>query len=129
MGESKADQAVQVPQQVAQQAVQFPQLPPFRLYGLLGCPHCVQAESFLRSRLLPTITVIANGDPIAAAGVKALTGTDEYPVLCCSLDNSIVKGFNEGEYERLNRLFHELAGSGKLAGADGLQQSQQAPTT
>lgn len=76
-------------------------LPPFRLYGLMGCPHCLNAERFLRSRQCPVIVVIANDDPIALAGVQAAAGTSDFPVLCYTPEKTIIKGFNEGEYGRV----------------------------
>jgi glutaredoxin len=95
------------------------QLPPFRLYGLTGCPHCIEAENFLRERNLPTALIAANDDPIAQAGVQQVLGVAEYPVLCCTLDNSIVRGMNLVEYERLNRLYWTIVGTGLPDGAAG----------
>src|SRR5579859_7270179 len=101
-------------------------LPPFRLYGLLGCPHCVQAEAYLRSKQCPVITVISNDDPIATAGVTSVTGSPDFPVLCYIPSKEVIKGFNEGEYERLVRAYRtalsagafDLPVSGELAGAE-----------
>lgn len=84
------------------------QLPPFTLYGLVGCPHCASAESFLRSRNIPFIAMIANDDPIVAAGVKQLTGSDSYPVLVAKFNKEIVSGFKQEDYERVASSFYSL---------------------
>ena len=108
----------------------IPQLPPFRLYGLIGCPHCVEAETYLRTQNVPAILIVANDDPIAQAGVEKVTGASEYPVLCCTLDNSIVRGFNRVEFERLSKLYHSQLGISVSDGVGGEQQpSVPAPTT
>lgn len=99
-------------------------LPPFRLYGLLGCPHCAQAEQFLRSRQCPVITIIANDDPIASAGILSLTGQTNYPVMCYTPLKEIVKGFEEGVYDRLVKAYHAAAGAGAFDVSPGEQQSQ-----
>jgi glutaredoxin len=100
----------------------IPQLPPFRLYGLVGCPHCVEAESYLHEKGLPAILVVANDDPIAQAGVKALTGEDAYPILCCTIDKTIVKGFKRDEFDRLAELYRTTFGGGLHNGVGGQLQ-------
>ena len=104
-------------------------LPPFRLYALMGCPHCVEAENFLRNRVAPALTVIANDDPIANAGVKQLTGQEQYPVLCCTFNKEIVVGFKPEDYDRVVKLYHTLAGAGAFGGAipDSNPSGQQQP--
>lgn len=99
-------------------------LPPFRLYGLIGCPHCISAEEFLRGRQCPVITIVANDDPIALAGVKALTNEPNYPVLCYTPEKEIIKGFNEGEYERLVKDYRAKLSAGTFDLPLGEQQPQ-----
>lgn len=86
---------------------------PFTLYGLQGCPHCAQAETFLRARSIPTILVLANDDPVAIAGVKALTPEpgDKFPVLVSRITKEVKVGFVEEEYERLARTYFAIAGA------------------
>lgn len=96
-------------------------LPPFRLYGLLGCPHCGLAEQFLRSQNLPTMIIAANDDPIAEAGVKwAMKQKNPelkddapavFPILVCTFGKQIVEGFKEDEYRRLADAWHILSGT------------------
>lgn len=88
------------------------QIPPYTLYGLVGCPHCEAAEQFLRVRNLPVGLVIANEDPIADAGVKELTGGEDYPVLVNKITKSILKGFDEGKYRELAEDFYARSGAG-----------------
>lgn len=98
-------------------------LPPFRLYGLVGCPHCMTAEAFLRSRQCPVITVISNDDPIATAGVTAVTGAAEFPVLCYTPNKEVLKGFIEGEYERLVADYRTRLSAGAFDIPTGAEQS------
>ena len=125
---------------------------PFTLYGLLGCPHCSEAEKFLRSRGIATILVIANDDPIAKEGVLAAgreaakakakaagaseTETaaaiaavvDEYPVLVSRLTKEIIRGYKQEDYERLANIVFALNGSGAPSVFSGQQQPvTQAP--
>jgi len=85
-------------------------LPPFRLYGLIGCPHCAEAETFLREKVVPTLVIIANDDIIAIEGIKAVTKKPEaaFPVLCCTFNNEIIEGFKKDEYDRLVKAYHTL---------------------
>jgi len=64
--------------------------------------------------LAPTLQIIANGDPIAEAGIKAMTKKDvaEYPVLCCTLNSEIIVGYKPEDYDRVIKLYHNLAASG-----------------
>jgi hypothetical protein len=87
-------------------------LPVFRLYGLLGCPHCIEAEAYLRSKQVPVMTIIANDDPIASAGVNAILGSLEFPVMCYTPAKEIIKGFNEGEYARLVGVYRAALSAG-----------------
>lgn len=102
-------------------------IPQFTLYGLLGCPHCSQAETFLRARNIPALLVIANNDPIIIKGIKEVTGQENYPVLWHRASNEIVIGFNQEAYERLAKNHFDLVGansSGLFGG--GQQPSPQA---
>lgn len=102
------------------------QLPPFTLYGLLGCSHCEQAEQFLRARNIPASLVIGNNDPIVAAGIKEVTGTDEYPVLVSRISSEVIKGFKPDQYERVAKIYFDsirpsapnIFGSGQQPGAE-----------
>ena len=99
-------------------------LPLFTLYGIFGCPHCGNAEQFFKSRNIPILLMIANDDPIIAAGVKQLTGKDDYPVLVSRLPNKeVITGFKEEEYERVAKSFYSLNG----AGSSSIFASQQQP--
>src|SRR6266481_1406411 len=101
-------------------------LPPFRLYGLIGCPHCVEAEQFFRTEGLPVLVVIGNDDPIAEAGVKAVTGKPEaaFPMLVCTFGKQIVEGFKEDEYRKLFDAYRILFNSPRPpVEASGGQQS------
>lgn len=97
-------------------------LPPFTLYGLIGCPHCASAERFLQSKLVPYIIVVANGDPVADSGIKKLFETEqaEYPVLVSRVTNEVKKGFVEGEYERMVQDFisRNVAGASSVFGSE-----------
>lgn len=101
------------------------QLPFFTLYGLIGCPHCRSAEQFLKARNIPVLLMIANDDPVIAAGVKQITGKDEFPVLVSRLPNmkEVKSGFVEEDYERFAKSFYSLNG----AGSSSLFASQQQP--
>lgn len=104
------------------------QVPPFTLYGLIGCPHCAEAEAYLRARNLPVNLVVSNEDPIADAGVKAVLGSPMYPVLIYRPTSAILTGFDEGKYSEVaNDYFKRLsAGSANVFGS-GLQPQPQAP--
>ena len=101
---------------------------PFRLYGLIGCLHCKNAEEYLRSHRLPAELIIANGDPIITAGAKAVTGSDNYPVLVCAFGGTqeVITGFKQEEYERVDKAFTAFASAStsSLFGG-GLQPSGQ----
>ena len=90
------------------------QIPPFTLYGLVGCPHCGQAEQYLRVRGIPVNLVVANEDPVADAGIKAVLQDEnaQYPVLVNRISRGIVKGFDEGKYRELSELFFAMSGAG-----------------
>ena len=114
------------------------QVPPFTLYGLLGCPHCAQAEQYLRVRGIPVNLVVANEDPIADAGVKAILNESQaqYPVLVNRISKSIQKGFDEGKFRELTDSYFALAGAGapNFFGGGQLAQSEnpvqtEAPST
>jgi hypothetical protein len=83
----------------------------------------MEAEMFLRDNSLPYSAVVANDDPIAQAGVKQLTGAEDFPVLCCTLDRTIVRGFNLVEYKRLLELYRLESGAGAVARANPQQHS------
>ncbi|SRR6266404_596879 len=107
-------------------------LPPFRLYGLIGCPHCVQAEQLFRTEGLPVLVVIGNDDPIAEAGVKAVTGKSEanFPMLVCTFGKQIVEGFKEDEYRKLFDAYRILFNSPRPSvEASGGQQSDASVET
>lgn len=102
------------------------QLPPFTLYGLLGCPHCAQAEQYLRVRGIPVNLVVANDDPIADAGIKAVLKEElaQYPVLVNRITKSLQTGFDEGKYRELTDAYFNLAGAGAPNFFGGGQQPQ-----
>jgi glutaredoxin len=86
-------------------------IPPFTLYGLIGCPHCVRAEQYLKIRNVPYIAMYINGDPIITEGIKQVTNANqEAPVLVSRLTNEVISGFKEPDYERVAKLFYSLAG-------------------
>lgn len=88
-------------------------IPPFVLYGLVGCPHCAEAEAYLKKVGVPFSIFIANLDPIAEEGIKKLTGKEEatYPVLLYKVTKEIVVEYKPEEYERLSKSFYALAGA------------------
>lgn len=99
------------------------QIPPFTLYGLIGCQHCVNAEQYLKLRNIPFIAMYINGDPIIGAGIKAVTKADEAPVLVCRISNEIITGFKESDYERVTKLYYSGVGAGPISIFAGEQQS------
>jgi glutaredoxin len=101
---------------------------PFTLYGLVGCPHCVEAESFLRVRNLPFNLVIANDDPIADAGIKDVTGQANYPVLIYKPLKKYVVGFEKEKYAEFADNFYALLSASTPSVFNGGQQPvSQAP--
>lgn len=104
-------------------------LPPFTLYGLQGCSHCRSAEQFLKMRGIPFIAMLANDDPIISAGVKQMTGGEEYPVLVSRMDpKEVISRFRPDEYERITKLFYSVNSSSAPSVFDSEQQSvPQAP--
>lgn len=108
------------------------QLPAFRLYGLLGCPHCAMAQEFFNREQIPVLVVVGNDDPIADAGVRwALAqknptrGADApaaYPMLVCTFGKQIVEGYREDEYRKLADAYHVLFGTGAPNQVGGGQQ-------
>lgn len=97
-------------------------IPAFRLYGLLGCVHCENAERFLRERLVPAEFILATGDPIINEGVKKLTNKDEFPILLYRPTKEIVVGFKKEEYERLVTTFGTLVSASAPSAFGGRQQ-------
>ena len=90
---------------------------PFRLYSLFGCPHCEEALKFLIDKCVINgqfgfQSLAVNQDPIAMAGVRAVTGKEEFPVLMSFITNEVIKGFNKEEYERLARVFNDMFRTG-----------------
>lgn len=102
-------------------------IPPFKLYGLIGCPHCVDAEKFLSGRGIPFLLMLASNDPIIEEGVKKILNVEkaEYPILLCSITTplQIVRGFNKVEYERLANLFFEMRSTSAASVFNSEQQS------
>ena len=86
-------------------------IPPFVLYGLMGCPNCASAENYIRKIGVPASLNICNGDPICAAGIEKITGKNEYPVLVYRPSKEIIVGFQPEAYERLARNFYSLHSS------------------
>ena len=102
-------------------------VPAFTLYGLVNCPHCANAEMFLTGHGLTFNAVIANEDPIANAGVKQITGQEEYPVLVYKLTKEILKCFAREEYERVaNDYFARVSASSPSIFGSGQQPQPQA---
>jgi len=104
-------------------------LPLFTLYGLIGCPHCSEAERYLSARRIPFLLHISNDDPIANGGVKAVTSKEEYPVLVSKLDTKnieVIVGFKENEYERIVSLFYKSVSASILSIFAGEQPNQPA---
>lgn len=86
---------------------------PLRLYSLFGCPHCEEALKFLLEKC--TIngqfgfqSLAVNQDPLALAGVRAVTGKEEFPVLVSFITNEVIRGFNREEYERIAQVFSDM---------------------
>lgn len=105
------------------------QLPAFVLYGLIGCPHCVEAEAYFRKIGIPFVIVVANEDPIIDEGIKKFSGKEiaEYPVLLYKTTKDIVIGYNPEKYEQLVKSFYALASS-SAPSIFGGQQPNIAPT-
>ena len=81
---------------------------PLRLYKLVGCPKCDEAEVFLAQKGVPGEKNICGElggevDPIVDAGIRARTGLDvgTYPILVCYLTEEVIVGFLPREYERI----------------------------
>lgn len=83
-------------------------IPPFVLYGLIGCSHCAEAENYLKRAGVPFSVFVANEDPIADEGIKKLSGREQstYPVLLYKLTKEIVVEYKPEEYERLVKDFY-----------------------
>jgi len=79
----------------------------FRLYGIQGCQFCHRAEAFFIFKGIPCQSILSNDDPIVTEGVKAVTGGNNFPVLVANLGDGVevVKGLNEGEYNRLAEAY------------------------
>lgn len=84
-------------------------IPFFTLYGLIGCPHCEEAEKYLKVRGIPVHLVIANDDPVADQGIEKIFGIKEYPVLVDKRLKQLIKGFKKEEYERIADDFYSFA--------------------
>jgi glutaredoxin len=97
-------------------------VPPFTLYGLMGCPSCSQAENFLKTRGMSFNIVVANDDPITHEGVKKVTGQEQYPVLLYRPTKEIVVGFKQEDYERLINSFYVIASANSPSVFGGGQQ-------
>ena len=87
---------------------------PFRLHGLSGCPHCQHALEFLTKNKLPFDVVLADNDPIIAAGAEKITGKNEFPILISRLTSEIISGFKPEDYDRLAKVFATLVRTGEL---------------
>lgn len=102
-------------------------IPAFTLYGLIGCPHCADAEKFLLSHGLGFNIVIVNEDPIATTGIKQITGEDAAPVLVYKLTKEILKGFVREDYERVaNDYYARVSASAPSIFGSGQQLVPQA---
>jgi glutaredoxin len=88
-------------------------IPPFVLYGLIGCVHCVKAEGYLRKVGVPFTIYLGNDDPIIDEGIKAMIkkGASEYPLLLYKPTKELVIGFQSEKYERLVRTFYSVSQS------------------
>lgn len=107
----------------------------FRLYGQVGCPHCAQAEQFLRVRNLPAQIIPLFGDPVVASGIQAITGGDAIPVLISFLspEVEVIVGYKENEYKRLAELFFDVMSRAStpdapIAQSDNSGQASQVAT-
>jgi len=83
-------------------------IPAFTLYGLIGCPHCGEAETFLKTRNIPFSVVVANEDPIANAGVTQIVGEGVYPALVYKVTKEVLRGFVREDYERVISHFGSI---------------------
>lgn len=108
---------------------------PFVLYGLVGCPHCVEAEEYLQKAGIPFTTLVSNNDPIADAGIKTVTGKEipQYPVLLYKITKELIVGYKPEEYERLVKSFYSLirtnTGSVFDSGQSTVQATPQSDST
>jgi glutaredoxin len=87
---------------------------PFRLHGLSGCPHCQHALEYLTNAKMPFDAVLADNDPIIAAGAEKITGRNEFPILISRLTSEIISGFKPEDYDRLAKVFATLVRTGSL---------------
>jgi glutaredoxin len=102
---------------------------PFRLFGLIGCPHCVDAEKYLREKFIPADLIVSNDDPVIAEGVKLIGKTSEpqFPVLLYRPTKELIVGFKPEEYERVISHYSSLVRtSAPNTFGGGQQPSQQA---
>lgn len=97
-------------------------LAPFRLYGIVGCPHCADAEAFLRDHRMPTEVIIANDDQVIKEGNIKLYGADNYPVLVSRVTREVVQGFKREDYERIDKAFGAQLNAGAVSAFGGGQQ-------
>ena len=99
-------------------------IPPFVLYGLIGCPHCNEAEMYLRKAGVPFMSIVSNDDVIIDEGIKKILGLErsEYPVLLYKISKEVVKGFQPDQYERLTKSFYSFVGSSAPSTFSGQQQ-------
>ena len=100
-------------------------MPPFRLYGLFGCPHCAEAEQFLANSGVPVQVLPANEDPIMDGGAAKLfdTGTASYPILVCFPFKEVVVGYKEDAYRRLVEMFKATFPNQPTGGKDASGES------
>ena len=115
-------------------------IPPFRLYGLIGCPHCVQAEQFFRTENIPVMVIVGNDDPIAEAGVRWAMQVKNpsipsdapavFPMLVCTFGKQIIEGWKEDEYRKLADAYRVLFNSASAsdAASSGQQLVPETPT-
>lgn len=105
-------------------------LPPFRLYGLVGCRHCMDAEVFMREKAVPVEMIVCNDDPIIQAGIQAHTKQEGYPVLLCRQSHEIITGFQPETYERVVRAYLAVVSAspaGVFSGGQLAVQENPAP--
>jgi glutaredoxin len=93
---------------------------------LIGCKYCAEAEKFLRDNNMPAELLIAGTDPIMNAGIKAITGGGQFPVLVVNITKpmDIIVGFRQEEYERLRDAFVAESGASPYRVVGGIQQPQ-----
>lgn len=92
--------AADAPQSPLKPATQATSYPKIVLYSTSWCPHCKQAKEYFTKNNIPFINRDVELDDAAMEDLTKKYRSQGVPVLVIGNDEKILKGFNQGTFEK-----------------------------